>query len=91
MHKYGEIILRFFIEKNQVKEGAAYAAALIKKEKGVELEELYHGARDIESKGLIEIQSLKKGEIGDKDKVLGFWVELTQQGEDYIKKDNLKS
>lgn len=87
MHKCGEVILRFFLEKKQVREGAAYAAASIQKEKGIELEELYYGARDIEGKGFIEIQSFKKGEIGDKDKVLGFWIELTKEGQDYIKEN----
>lgn len=87
MNRYGEMILSFFLENKQVKEGAAYAAESIKKAKGVELRELYQGARDIEGKNLIEIKSFKKGEIGDKDKILGFWIELTQEGCDYIREN----
>ena len=86
MERCEELILRFFLEKNKVKEGSVCPVALIEKEKGIGLEELNKAARSLELQGLVKIKSLKQGEIGgDSETILGFWIELTLVGEDVIK------
>lgn len=79
-------ILGIFCKHGKVREGDSLPADIIGKEIGMGLGDVYRIAVSLEQEGLIEIKNLKKGEIGSApDRILGFWIELTKEGESSIK------
>ncbi len=76
-------IMAFFRQKGKIKEGDSIAAALINKETGISLEEIYEAVLSLQLRGLVEMVNLvlaREGIGGNPRTIRGFHIELTEEG-----------
>jgi len=79
-------ILNVFKEKDKIVAGSSISASQMSKILDISLENLYQSCLSLEVDGYVTINSFTRGSIDDPNEILGFWIELEEEGEKFLNK-----